>query len=381
MIAPPAKTWIELSGEALRSNVRQAQLAAHGAMIAPVVKANAYGHGLEDVCRALDGQTFPFFCVDSIEEVVRIRAIQPQVPVLILGYVPRHQLASVLRLGAAFAVSKVEQLEGLRDLAMSRPAMIHIEIETGLHRQGADVAEQERLLEWLRLHPGRAIVEGLCTHLANAEDVSSDAFVKEQVQVFSEAIFRFAKEGIVPTYRHVACSAALWLHPGTLFDVVRLGISLYGHWSSAEVGESVRHQGREIVLRPVLSWKTLLVEIKTVSKGATIGYGRTYIAQRPMRIGILPVGYADGFDRRLSGLGAVSIRGKRVPVLGRVCMNMCMVDLADVPEAALEDEVVIFGGETLDGYTPEAWEQQDPTLFPYEVLARLRGDIPRVLVS
>ncbi|MBP9747724.1 alanine racemase [Patescibacteria group bacterium] len=381
MIAPPAKTWIELSGEALRSNLRQASFAAHGAMIAPVVKANAYGHGLQEVCRALDGQTFPFLCVDSVEEVACIRAVFPQTPIVILGYVPRHQLATAVRYGAAFVVSKVDQLEGLRDLLMSRPAMIHIEIETGLHRQGADVAEQERLLEWLRAHPGRAVVEGLCTHLADAENVTSDIFVKEQVEVFREAVFRFAKEGIVPTYRHVACSAALWLHPGALFDVVRLGISLYGHWSSAELGQCLRDQGRDIPLQPVLSWKTLLAEIKQVPKGGTVGYGRTYAVDRPMRLGILPVGYADGFDRRLSGLGAVSIRGKRVPVVGRVCMNMCMVDLTGVPDASLEDEVVIFGGETLDGYTPEAWEQQDPTLFPYEVLARLRGDIPRVLVS
>ncbi len=381
MVISRQKTWIEISGEALRANLRQASLAAHGAQIAPVIKANAYGHGLEEVCRALEGESFPFLCVDSVEELMRVRSVNTHVPVLVMGYVPRHQMPEVKRLRAACVISKVEQLEVLRDIQPSTPMPIHLEVETGLHRQGADLDQEQKILAWVKAHPTHASIEGICTHLANAEDTTSSAFVEEQTARFSEAVFRLAKEGIVPRYRHVACSAALWLHTQTLFDVVRFGISLYGYWSSAEVAQVMHADAPTVRLQSALSWKTLLAEIKMVKKGETVGYDRTFTAERDLRMGVLPIGYADGFDRRLSGVGAVCIRGKLAPVIGRVCMNMCMVDLTNIPEAMLEEEVVIFGAQEACGMSPEQWEERDPTFLHYEILARLRADIPRVLVS
>ncbi len=238
------------------------------------------------------------------------------------------------------------------------------------------------MLDLIRMAPGRFRVEGISSHFANVEDVSpQNTYPSFQEARFFEACGQVEAAGHAPEWRHLACSAAGWARSGEGFTALRLGISLYGLWSSPEVRAFMRSAHPNIALQPALTWKTLIAERKTVPMGQPIGYGLSERVTRDTELAVLPIGYYDGFDRRLSGRGEVLIRGRRCRVLGRVCMNMCMVDVTDVPAAALEEEVVLFGAQGTERITPEAWERLVPGLIAYEAVARLRAGIPRSLVE
>jgi alanine racemase len=376
------KTWIEISGSALRANLEFMQLHVSPSQVIPVIKANAYGHGLKLVPHALAEAEVPFFAVDSIEEAKTLRTLYPQLPILILGYIPQFSLEEALNLSFSFVCSKAETIASLKTLtSMERPAKIHLEIETGLHRQGANPRELEMMLQALEGTSDSIFVEGICTHFANAEEPAvMNQYPMLQEERFLMACERVAMAGYTPKWRHAACSAAAWLRSTSCFDAIRLGISLYGIWSSIEVREVMHERSPELKLRPVMTWKTIIAETKTVASGEPIGYGLTERVHRETRLAVLPIGYADGFDRRLSSVGQVLIGGKRCRVLGRVCMNMIMVDVTELESVKLEDEVVIFGIQANDRLTPEDWEVFAPGLIAYEAVARLRQDIPRLLV-
>lgn len=382
MLQPPAKTWIEVSASALRANVAAAARIADPAQVIPVVKANAYGHGLALVVRALAEERVPFFAVDSVEEARVIRDASPQSPVLLLGYIPQHQLEEVLESGWSFVCSKREMLSWVMKRAtIDRPAKIHLEIETGLYRQGADQEELDAMLTLLESAGKRVVVEGICSHFASAEQVENQDVTEQQEQLLREACAHVEARGYAPRWRHIACSAAIWLRAPGSWNAVRLGISLYGIWSSAGVAEVATQQHSALVLTPALTWKTIVAEVKSVPNGAAIGYGGTERVTRATRLAVLPIGYADGFDRRLSSRGEVLIRGARCRVVGRVCMNMCMVDVTDVPEARVEDEVVLYGSQGAERVSPQDTERQLANFIAYEAVARLRADIPRLLVA
>lgn len=381
MLPPPAKTWMEVSASALRANFTAAARIAHPAQVMPVVKANAYGHGSELVVKALMGESIPFFAVDSVEEARVICEANAQSPVLLLGYIPRHQLKEVLESGWSFVCSKQEMLGWVIEQSTNeRPAKIHLEVETGLYRQGADQEELEAMLTLLETAENRVVVEGICSHFASAEQVENQNSVEAQERLLEKAFARVQERGYTPRWRHIACSAAIWLRAPEPCNAVRLGISLYGIWSSAGVAEEATGQHPALALTPALTWKTMVAELKSVPSGTAIGYGGTEQVTRPTRLAVLPIGYADGFDRRLSSCGEVLIHGKRARVLGRVCMNMCMVDVTDIPEVRLEDEVVLYGSQGSERVSPQDTERQLANFIAYEAVARLRADIPRILV-
>lgn len=382
MHQPPAKTWIEVSASALRANLATAERIAGSARVIPVVKANAYGHGLTQVVKALEETRVPFFAVDSVEEARVIRELNPQVPVLLLGYIPRHQLKEVIESGWSFVCSKLEMVSwAVEHVTKEHPAKLHLEIETGLYRQGADERELEMMLEYLQHHEEGIVVEGICSHFASAENVQDQSSVERQERVFWERYEQVESAGFAPTWRHIACSAAIWLRTSERFEAVRLGISLYGIWSSAGVAEAALQKHAQLTLKPALTWKTLIAEVKTVPGGAEVGYGGTERVTRPTRLAVLPIGYADGFDRRLSSCGEVLVHGRRAKVIGRVCMNMCMVDVTDIPNVQVEDEVVLYGTQGQERVSPQDTEVRLANFIAYEAVARLRADIPRVLVS
>lgn len=378
-----ARTWIEISGSALRANLKQAEQVSKKMRIIPVMKANAYGHGQTLVAEALKDADVPFFAVDSLQEALSVQAVAPRVPLLILGYVSFDALEEVITRGFSFVCSKEETLnEAARFAAKERPARVHIEVETGLYRQGADANMLERLLLRAREWGDRVIVEGVCTHFSNAEDLQEDnGYPALQEERFAQAVKRVEAEGFAPTWRHIACSAAIWLRVSGVANAARLGISLYGLWSSSLVRDAMQKQHPDQRLEPVITWKTIIAEIKSVPQGEPVSYDLTERVTRPSVIAVLPVGYADGIDRRLSSCGEVLVQGKRCKILGRVCMNMCMIDVTNLPSVALEEEVVIFGTSGQDRITPEAWEQLVPGMIAYEAVAGLRQDIPRVLVD
>lgn len=382
MNQPPAKTWIEVSASALRANLATAERIAGSARVIPVVKANAYGHGLPQVVKALENTSVPFFAVDSVEEARVIRELGSQLPVLLLGYIPRHQLKEVIESGWSFVCSKLEMASWAVEYATKeRPAKLHLEIETGLYRQGTDAQELEMMLKYLQDHRDGIVVEGVCSHFASAENVQDQSSVERQERLFWERYEQVVCVGFIPAWRHIACSAAIWLGTSARFDAVRLGISLYGIWSSAGVAEAATRMHERLTLVPALTWKTIIAEVKTVPIGAEVGYGGTERVARPTRLAVVPIGYADGFDRRLSSCGEVLVHGCRARVIGRVCMNMCMVDVTDIPNVHVEDEVVLYGTQGQERVSPQDTEVRLANFIAYEAVARLRADIPRVLVS
>jgi alanine racemase len=347
----------------------------------PVVKANAYGHGLSCVVKALEMCPVPFFAVDSVEEARVIREVNARLPVLLLGYIPRRQLREVIEAGWSFVCSKDEMLAWVGDMASSAcPAKVHLEVETGLYRQGADEPELARMLSRLETLRDRVVVEGVCSHFASAENVEDQSSAEEQEARFWALCHHVEAAGHAPRWRHIACSAAIWLRTSERFDAVRLGISLYGIWSSAGVAEMAPQRHHALVLKSVLTWKTLVAERKTIPAGAAVGYNGTERVSRMTQLAVLPVGYADGFDRRLSSCGEVLVRGHRARVIGRVCMNMCMVDVTDIPGVEIEDEVVLYGVQEGARVSPEDTERQLTNFIAYEAVAQLQASIPRVLV-
>ncbi|MBP7005949.1 alanine racemase [Patescibacteria group bacterium] len=378
-----ARTWIEISASALRANLMLAEHVAAPIRIIPTIKANAYGHGQTLVAEILKDTSVPFLAVDSFEEACEVQKAAPEKRVLILGYVPFDLLKDAVARGFSLVCSKEETLQGLANVATpEHPAKIHLEIETGLYRQGVDIEALDSLLTLLKRVGSHVILEGVCTHFSNVEDLEKEnEYPALQEDRFARAIEIIETAGFSPEWRHIACSAAIWLRPMDGMSAARLGISLYGVWSSEMVREAVQKNHPKLKLEPVITWKTIIAELKMVKEGEPISYGRTERVSRHTKLAVLPIGYADGFDRRLSSVGEVLVRGVRCRVLGRVCMNMCMIDVTNVSNVCLEDEVTIFGKSGQEEASPEDWERFVPGMVAYEAVARLRQSIPRFLVE
>jgi len=375
--------WIELDNSAFAHNlaVFRAELPATTRTLF-VAKANAYGHGLEPMIQMARTEAVEVLGVHSIEEVRAARSWDWTGPIFILGYVARACRKEVLALEAEPTVLDSETLRDYARLGQERglPVPIHLEIETGTHRQGIDPAELPTLLEEVASTASLRLA-GLSTHFANIEDTTDSTYALGQLERFRNAtdpwLARFPE-----TIRHTACSAAVLTLPETAFDLVRLGIGAYGYWPSRETRISFREAGRsgtsveETRLRPVLAWKTRIGQIHHAAAGSYIGYGGTERVTSATRIGMLPIGYSDGFDRGLSRVGHVLVRGQRARVLGRICMNIAMVDLTDIPTAEVEDEVVLLGRQGDEEIRADDLAALLQTIS-YEVVARLPQSIPR----
>lgn len=371
-----AKTWIEVSRRALESNFDALKKVSQPAQVMAIVKANAYGHGLEEVVRILNRKGATWFGVDSSEEALYVRSLVGRKKILVLGYVPAKNMASLVKKEIAFVVYDERGLRrAIKAGTVSRPAHIHLKVETGLYRQGAKLEELIRLAKQAKASPN-VIVDGLSTHFANIEDTANARYAKQQINVFETAYRELKKIGVEPSFRHTACSAAAILHATTRMDLVRTGIALYGLWPS----NGVKKRAEKVLsLKPVLTWKTVVAQVKSVPRGQHVGYGLTHRYQRAGKIAVLPIGYADGFDRvAQSGRGEVLIRGKRCPIVGRVCMNMCMVDVTRITQVKAGDEVVVLGEQGRERITAEDLAARMDSIN-YEVVARLNPLIKKVV--
>ncbi len=219
----------------------------------------------------------------------------------------------------------------------------------------------------------------MSTHYANIEDTTDHSYAMSQLNRFNAMVRAFEMEGIVSKEKHTACSAAALLYPQTYFTMVRAGIALYGLWPSKETRVSVANSGKKITLHPALSWKTLIAQVKTLPKGASVSYGLTERLTRDSKIAVIPVGYWDGFDRRFASIGHALVRGRRAKVLGRICMNMCVVDVTDIPGIRVEDDVVMIGRQKKETLTAEDLATAIGTIN-YEIVTRINPLTPRVLV-
>ncbi len=375
--------WVEVDARALRRNVSEfrRRLGA-GPLLGAVVKSNAYGHGMLEAAAIARAAGADWLCVNNLDEAVRLRDAGHDGPVLVMGYVRLGDLEEVVARDLRPVVYNLAAVEELERCAtrLRRRVRVHLKAETGTNRQGipeADVpafARRVRASEWLEL-------EGLTTHFANIEDTTDHSFAEGQIAAFQRISEAVREPGRPVPIRHSACSAATLLFNRTHLDLARIGISLYGLWPSRETYVSCLERGKpSLDLRPVLSWKTRVAQVKDVPEGGYVGYGCAYRATRSSRIAVLPVGYYEGYDRGLSGVAHVLVHGRRAPVRGRVCMNMCMVDVTDVPAVAVEDEVVLLGRQGEERVTAEQIATWCGTIS-YEIVSRIHPALPRLVLD
>jgi alanine racemase len=375
---------IELSQSALRKNVKSLARLAGGRMMAVSVKANAYGHGLNEIVRMLVKMPeVGYVTVHSLEEALACRECGWKRQIMVLGPIAQERLEAVLEYDLEPVVFTRETLRRLGEIADKRGTQIrtHLKLETGTNRQGIGEKELPAFAEIYRKHTSLKRPYGAGMHFANIEDTTNHEYAQFQLANFNRMVKRMGQLGIRPRIRHTACSAALILFEKTKFELVRPGIAAYGHWPSKETYLSYRLLGgRDNMFQPVLTWKTKVTQIKELPADAFVGYGCTYRTTSPTRLAILPLGYYDGYDRGLSNRAYVLIKGKRAPVRGRVCMNLMMIDITDIKGVKLTEEATLVGRSGDEVLSVEQLADWAGTIN-YEILARLSPVIPRVIVK
>jgi alanine racemase len=381
-----ALTWLELDAEALKDNVRllKRRLPA-SARLAVAVKSNAYGHGLELAARAFIEGGADWLCVHSLSEASALRAAGLEQPIYVFGPTAPEALEEALALKVRLVMYSREQLLRLAELSRAEAegsVKLHLKVETGNNRQGLPLPELLALAEELRAHPQLAL-EGLSSHFANVEDTTDHSYAERQLARFNEAYTALCERELRPEMRHIANSAATLLWPERAMEMARVGVSAYGLWPSRETQGVARQlalmEGRPIpALRPALTWLARVAQVKELEAGESIGYGCSFVTTRPSRIAVLPVGYFEGYDRGLSNVAHVLIHGQRAPVRGRVCMNMCMVDVSDIDGVREGDEAVLLGAQGDEELSAEQLASWANTIN-YEVVARIATHLPRRL--
>ncbi len=366
----PRPTRVDIDLEALGHNLRQVRsCCSQGQGVLAVIKADAYGHGAVAVGKKLEKEGVEYFGVATLEEAVELRVAGLQTPILVLGGCYPGQENEFLRRNLDVAVFSLEDLQRLEQFARGREERfrVHIKCDTGMGRVGFLPEEVSALIELLS--GGRGIVvQGLMSHLARADE-ADPRVTQKQIRCFRKICQQFNAAGICPAAVHLSNSAGLvaWQVPEC--TLVRPGIILYGSYPAPEFRS-------KIDLQPVLTFSTRIAQLREIEPGSGISYGHTFHTERLTRLATLPVGYADGYNRLLSNCGVVLIRGQRVPVVGRVCMDWIMVDVTDVPEVAVGDRVVLLGRDGDQTITAEDWADMLGSIS-YEVFCRIGQRVPR----
>lgn len=380
---PSPLSWIEVDAEAIACNLRKFKnLLPADTKLMAVVKGEAYGHGMVPTALCALRAGADWLGVFNLGEALELRQEGVMAPLLVLGYVPLSDLEEALELDVRLTVSSLETIAAAGKAARKtgKKARLHLKVETGTHRLGFDEQGVEKALEMFRAEE-LLVLQGVHTHYANIEDTTEHDYAKGQLERFANHLAAIRRAGFEVPVPHTACSAAAILFPDTYFAMVRVGIGLYGMWPSKETYLSALKEGQDpLELRPAMTWKTKVAQIKNAPAGAYVGYGCTYRTTRATRLAVLPIGYANGYDRLLSNRGHVLIRGLRAPIRGRVCMNLTMVDVTDIPGAALEDEVVLLGSQAAEAIGAEqlaAWAQT----INYEVVTRADPYAPRTFIG
>jgi alanine racemase len=364
-------TLVEVDLARLSANFRAIEAAVAPAAVMPIVKANAYGHGLVPVARHLVGLGARSLGVAFLEEAVALREAGVGVPILVMGGIFGDQIPVFLRHGLTLTASSVDKLRQIESMAgaMGVTASVHLKIDTGMERIGVHYYSAETLLA--RAAEARHCrVEGIYSHFANA-DAADLTSARLQLSRFLDVLTWYDRHGVTLPVRHMANSGAVLQLRESHLDLVRPGILLYGVYPSAEVA-------RTIEVRPALSWKSRVVYFKVVQPGHPVSYGSTWQSDHAVRVVTVPVGYGDGYFRALSNVAQVLIRGTRYPVVGRVCMDQVMVNIEN-DSAYNGDEVVLIGTDGRETIRCEDLAEWAGTI-PYEVLTNINTRVPRTFV-
>lgn len=366
-------TYLEINLTQLSHNYQAIRRAVAPTAVMPILKANAYGHGLVEIARHLVSLDAPYLGVAFLEEGIMLRQAGIQTPILVMGGIIGNQIPIFLQHDLTITASSVEKLQQIDTAAqqMGVRAKVHLKIDTGMERIGVHYYSAHTLLEaaWQCRH---CDVEGIYSHFANA-DAADLRSAQVQLERFEQVLAFYAERGLrPPRLRHIANSGGILQLPGSHFDMVRAGILLYGVYPSAEVAQTV-------AVRPCLSWKSRVVYFKVVKPGHPVSYGSTWQSDHMVRVVTAPVGYGDGYFRRMSGQAEVIIHGRRYPVVGRICMDQIMINI-EWDSAYNNDEVILLGES--EGATITCEELADwAGTIPYEILTNINTRVPRIYVK
>lgn len=365
-------THVEVNLGTIAQNFDAIRRHVGGAVVMPVVKANAYGHGLVEVARHLAAHGATCFSVALLEEAITLRKAGLMEPVLVFGGVATRQIPQFIAHDLMMTASSIDKLRQIDEAAAAarKTVRVHLKIDTGMERIGVHWYSAAGLLE-ASLGFKHIEVAGIYSHFANsdAEDLSS---ARVQLERFLETLTFYEKRGLPAPVRHMANSGGILQLPESHLDMVRPGIMLYGVYPSPEAR-------RTVAVQAALSWKSQVVYFKVVQPGNAVSYGSTWQADHPVRVVTVPVGYGDGYFRAISNRGEVIIRGQRHPIVGRVCMDQIMVNL-EWGTAYNGDEVTIIGTDGEAAITAQEVAEWAGTI-PYEVLTNLHARVPRVYVG
>jgi alanine racemase len=375
-------TWAEVSLTGLRQNFRVVQKhIGAGVTVCAIVKADAYGHGAVECSRALEEEGVRWFGVTSLDEAIPLREAGICGRILLLTGFWRGEEEEIVRLNLTPTVWEPGQIELFEKAAarLSAKPSVHLKVDTGMGRLGASLQDLRHMVAALKSAP-HLVVEGLSTHLASSEILDAPS-VAEQLQSFEQARQFLRNEGIDPPLVHAANTGAVISRRESWNTMVRPGIALYGYFLPFErAGREVSGSGLRLGVKPVLTWKTRILSLRDVRANQALGYGGIYVTKAAARIAVLPVGYADGFNRALSSRGRVIVREHYAPIVGRISMDLTLVDVTGLPGIEVGDEAILLG--SCEGLSVDAREHAAlANTVLYEILCGISKRVPRRFVS
>lgn len=368
--------FIEISRSAIKHNLKIIKKTiGNSCILAPVVKANAYGHGLILTSQIMVEAGAKWICVNSIEEALKLRQNKIKVPLLIIGPSLPENAQLIIKSQSRVFVSSLELAKALNMAAKksNETALIHLKIDTGMGRQGIIYTEALNFIKKINSFKHLKI-EGIATHFATSDENKNNNHFLKQLKNFQETtkqIEIFLKRKLI---KHCANSAATMLYPQARMDMCRVGIALYGCYPSFLVKKNWEKSHQP--LKPVMSVNTKITQIKNVPVGSCLSYGCTYITKKPTKIAVLPVGYFDGLPRLISNRGQLFVKNKITPIIGRVCMNITLIDISNIKNVKIGDRVEIIGSHL----TADKLAQKLQTIN-YEVLTNWKESIPRLIIK
>lgn len=365
MNAQTSRTWAEIDLSALTENVKNLKaLTPDSCGYIGVVKANAYGHGAVPVAKELEQLGVDYLAVACIDEAIELRDNGIRGAILILGVTPVSRIDEIIQYDFTQSVSDLEMATELSNLAVveNKAISIHVKVDTGMSRLGFSVESVSEIKTTVSLP--MLDCKGIFTHFANAD--CDPEYTRFQLSGFELLLTQLKSVGVEIPICHCGASGAVLNYPESHMDAIRGGIAMYGHYPDPMVEQACK-------LKPVMSLKTRVAMIRNMEAGAKVSYGGTRTLERPSRVAILPVGYADGYNRLLSDRYHVLIGGEKAPILGRICMDMCMVDVTDIAHIQVDDEVLLFG----EALPIEELARVVGTIS-YEILCGITRRVPRV---
>ncbi|MBU0613105.1 alanine racemase [Patescibacteria group bacterium] len=374
-------TWLEISSLALKHNIKQfIDNIPKSSKIMAVVKSNAYGHGLNESARIFKQAGCHWLGTVNLDEALILRKNGIKGRILVLSFYNPNRLVEAVKQGITLTSYSLKSAQRLSKIGkkLNRIIKIHFKIDTGTSRLGLSPENAIVVLKKIS-KLDNIIVEGIFTHFADAEN-PNQSFTNKQIRVFNQLTNNLEKQGINIPIKHLACSASTILNSRSILNLVRIGISAYGLWSVENDSINYSELRNKFNLKPALSWYTKIIQIKNINRGRSVGYGRSFKAKQNLKIALIPVGYWDGYDRKLSNIGEVLISGKRCRVIGRICMNLCIIDIGRLKNVRTGDKVTLIGTDGKNTITADELADKINTIN-YEIVTRINPNLPRIIIN